>query len=181
MPQEGLSVGAPGLGLLLSRRSPVAICTSRGLTAAGISPLGWNLLSSWQGHSVTFAHLGCLIFGGVGGYGGEGHGAKVIFFFFFLCFLYWQEAAVRAAVRHRVLCPGVSRREELHYRVCWYPCCHLGPAWFHVGWVRVGPGCGELRPCLLSLCRGEKVGQLWAVLLLVPEIFAHLSVMPAWV
>lgn len=34
---------------------------------AGISLLGWNLLSFWRGHSVTFVHLGRLSFGGVGG------------------------------------------------------------------------------------------------------------------
>lgn len=34
---------------------------------AGISLLGWNLLSFRRGHSVTFAHLGRLSFGGVGG------------------------------------------------------------------------------------------------------------------
>lgn len=137
---EGLSGGAPGLGLLLSRRSLAAICTSRGLTVAGISLLGWNLLSFWRGHSVTFAHLGRLSFGGVGGiWQRRSRGKSDLLSLLFI---------IGSRQRWEQLLGTVSSTQQKegkpHYGARWCPCCHLGPAGLDAGWIIVGPGCRAL-------------------------------------
>lgn len=137
MSREGLSVGAPEPGLFLSRRSPAAICTSQGLTAAGISPIRWNLLSAWRGHWVTFAHLCCLSCGGAGG-------------------TWRRRSEVSAFLMGRreqgessrwLLCP-LPRQQGGGAK---QPVPPSGPC-SGVEWMRLGLSCGELRPCSFSSC-----------------------------